>query len=118
MTLIYVVTLDGGASKLMPRDAEWEANREIQERAEEARRNAAFEEELERGRMAVETFLLLIEPLVSVQGRDVVNDWEKDGARGWWTVVVAVTFPQYTEAFQLFWELNEIRRWVGKERFK
>lgn len=116
-TPLYVVTLDGGAPKLMPRIAEWEANREALERAEEARQKAAFEEESERGRQAVEIFLLRIEPLVSEQGRDVVKAWDKDQARRWWAEVVSVALPQYAELFELFWELNDSRRWVGPGRF-
>lgn len=117
MTPLYVVTLDGGAPKLMPRVAEWEANREAQERAEEARQKAAFEEESDRGRMAVETFLLRIEPLVSAQGRDVVKAWDKDGARRWWSEVVSAALPQYAELFEHFWSMNETLRWIGPHRF-
>lgn len=96
---------------------EWEANREAQERAEEALQKAAFEEESERGRMAVETFLLRIEPLVSAQGRDVVKAWDKDGARRWWSEVVSAALPQYAELFEHFWSMNETLRWIGPHRF-
>lgn len=116
-TPLYVVTLDGGAPKLMPRVAEWEANREAQERAEEARQKAAFEEESEWGRMAVETFLLRIEPLVSEQGRDVVKAWDKARALRWWAEEVARDFPRYSGLFEHFWSMNETLRWIGPHRF-
>lgn len=116
-TPLYVVTLDGGAPKLMPRVAEWEADREAQERAEEAQSRIAFEKEMDRGRQATETFLLRIEHLVSEQGRDVVKAWDKDLARRWWAEVVSVALPQYAELFEFFWELNDSRRWVGPGRF-
>jgi len=47
----------------------------------------------------------------------VVKAWDKDHARRWWAEVVSVALPQYAELFELFWELNETRRWVGSGRF-
>ena len=114
--LTYVVTLDGGAPKLVPWFAEWEANLEAHERAEEARQKATFEEKPEQGRKPVEILLLRVETWFRDHGRDVVKAWDKDLARRWWAEVVSVTLSQDAALFELCWELKETRRRLGSGR--
>jgi hypothetical protein len=116
-TPVYVVVLDGGAPKLMPRVAEWEADQTARRRDLEARQEAADDAEFKRAKAATEIFLMEIEGLVGLYSRDEVKGWDKERAQRWWREEVAVRFPRYTGLFDHFWSMNETRRWIGQHRF-
>lgn len=116
-TPLYIVTLDGGAPKLMPRVAEWEEDQTIRRREAEARQNALDEVAEHKARLANEIFLMEIEGAVGKHSRDEVKGWDKERARRWWREEVAAEFPRYAELFEHFWSMNETRRWVGPYRF-
>lgn len=116
-TPLYIVTLDGGAPKLMPRVAEWELDQTARRREAEARQNALDEASEAKARLATEIFLLEIECAVGKYSRDEVKAWSKERARQWWREEVSIEFPKYADLFEYFWGMNETRRWVGKYRF-
>lgn len=116
-TPLYVVVLDGGAPKLMPRIREREEAQTLQLRAAEAEQEARDEAEYRHSRELQEIFLLEVEHLAGRYSRNEVKSWDKARAQRWWTEEVAREFPRYSGLFEHFWTLNETLRWVGPHRF-
>lgn len=116
-TPLYVVVLDGGAPKLMPRIRECEEAQTLQRRAAEAEQEARDEEEYWRARELQEIFLLEVEHLAGRYSRNEVKSWDKARAQRWWAEEVAREFPNYSGLFEHFWSMNETLRWIGPHRF-
>lgn len=116
-TPLYVVVLDGGAPKLMPRIREREEAMTLQRRAAEAAQEAQDEAEYLRARELQETFLVEVEHLAGRHSRDEVKSWDKARAQRWWVEEVAREFPRYSGLFEHFWSLNDTLRWIGPHRF-
>ncbi len=116
-TPLYVVVLDGGAPKLMPRVGEHEEALSLQRQAAEAAQEAREEAEYRRGRDLQEIFLMEVEGMAGRYSRDEVKSWDKARAQRWWTEEVAREHPGYAGLFEHFWSMNETLRWIGPHRF-
>lgn len=114
---LYVVTLDGGAPKLMPRVREHEEAVANQRRVDEAVQEARDEAEYRRSRELQEIFLMEVETLAGRYSRDEVRSWDKTRAQQWWAEEVAREHPRYSGLFEHFWSMNETLRWIGPHRF-
>lgn len=116
-TPLYVVVLDGGAPKLMPRVGEHEEALALQRQAAEAAQEAREEAEYRRGRDLQEIFLLEVEGMDGRYSRDEVKSWDMARAQRWWAEEVAREHPRYAGLFEHFWSMNETLRWIGPHRF-